>query len=65
MRFFEWINESVSKMDWLDISLIKLSVFAFALLVAKYYPSLLSLEWYFYVAVFVLAVVRPMSKMFK
>jgi hypothetical protein len=35
-------------------------VFAFALMLAKLWPPLLSLEWYWYGLVFVAAAIKPM-----
>ncbi len=59
------LNEMVKKFDAFDISLIKLSVAAAILLIAKYWTALTSLEWYWYVIVFVIVIIRPMMHMFK
>ena len=59
------LNEMVKRFDAFDISLIKLSVVAAVLLIAKYWTSLTSLAWYWYVIVFVLVVIRPLMHMFK
>ncbi|MBS3125876.1 hypothetical protein J4453_00345 [Candidatus Woesearchaeota archaeon] len=65
MNVFEWCNAKIKKLDWLDIGLIKLSVAAFVLWVAKYWVPLLSLEGYWYVVIFVLAVIRPLARAFR
>jgi len=64
MGYFEWLNEKVKKMEWYDISLTKLSVAAFILMVAKLWEPILALEWYWYGIIFVLAAIGPWTKMF-
>ena len=63
-KFFDWANDSVRKFSWYHVSLTKLSVFAFTLLLAKYFPVLLSFEWYVYAGIFVLAVIPVIYRMF-
>jgi hypothetical protein len=44
------LNENfISNMQWYDVGLIKLVVFIFTLLVAKYFNILLNASWYWYV----------------
>lgn len=62
---FEKCNEMVKKLKWFDMGLIKLSMFAFTLMLAKLWSPLLSLEWYWYGALFVLFVLMPTYRMFK
>jgi len=62
MSFITFINNTVRKLDGADIGFIKLSVFAIAFLIAKYYPQVLSLDWYWYVGVAVLAAIRPIYR---
>ena len=47
------------KADWIDVALIKVTVFAATLLVAKYWNSLIALDWYWYVIVWLLAAGKP------
>jgi len=47
------------KADWIDVALLKVAVFAATLLVAKYWVLLLSLDWYWYVVVWIIAAVKP------
>ena len=56
------LDAKIKKCGWFDISLVKLSTFAFALLVAKLWQPILSLEWYWYAAIFVLAAIKPLAK---
>jgi len=65
MSLTKWANKNVKKLDWIDIRLIKIAVAAFALLVAKLWPTILGLAWYWYALIFVLAYIRPICKMSK
>ena len=60
MSYATWMDSMLKRMDWKDIPLIKLSVASFILMLAKVWPPLLSLEWYWYGLIFVLATIRPM-----
>ncbi|MFH2020921.1 MAG: hypothetical protein ABIJ34_05875 [archaeon] len=60
----KWLESKIHKMKWYDMSLVKLSVFSFALLVAKLWSPILGFEWYWYGIVFLVAMVRPMQVMF-
>lgn len=61
----KWLNSKVKKMNWFDIKMIKWSVAAFILLIAKLWPPLLSLNWYWYLIIGVVAMIRPLYTMFK
>jgi len=52
-------------MQWYDIGLVKLSVFIFTLLLAKYVTILLKAPWYWYVLLFLVVSVRPYYLAFK
>ena len=65
MGYKTWADSKVKKMSWVDLKFIKLSVFFFALLVAKLWSPILSLEWYWYALIFVLAVLKPAYKMLR
>lgn len=60
-----WVNSKVMNLDWSDISLVKISVVGFTLMIAKLWEPLLSLNWYWYALAFVLAAIIPIFKMFK
>ena len=53
------------KAGWVDIALTKIAVFAGALLIAKLWTPILSLDWYWYLAVWILAAIKPLSAFFK
>lgn len=62
---FEKMNKKIKKMVWCDISLIKLSAAAFVLMIAKLWSPLLSLEWYWYLAISLVAMIKPLNVVFK
>ncbi len=64
MSLFAWIDSKVQKMKWYDISLTKLSVAGFILFVAKLWSPILSLDWYWYLIIGIVAAIGPMSKVF-
>jgi len=53
------------KADWLDVVLTKIAVFAGALFIAKIWSPILSLDWYWYVIIWILAAVKPMMNFFR
>jgi len=64
MSFTVWMNSKLRKLNWVDIQCIKLGSAAFVLMVAKLWPPLLSLDWYWYLVIALLAVVKPVYKEF-
>ncbi|MFA6327868.1 MAG: hypothetical protein WCY41_00290 [Candidatus Micrarchaeia archaeon] len=65
MGFWKWADAKAKKMSALDVGLVKISVFFLALLLAKLWPPLLSLDWSWYALVFVLAALKPTYEVFK
>ncbi len=62
---FKWMNEKIKRYNWYDISLLKLCVLAFALMIAKLWNGILGLEWYWYL-IFGIILMIPLSiKIFK
>ena len=62
---FKWVDDAIQRMRWWDISMVKLSTAAFVLMIAKFWPGLLSLDWYWYLIVALVAAYGPMMKMFR
>jgi hypothetical protein len=62
MFFRGFTENAMKKMDYWDMKLVKLGVFALALMMARLWPPLLSLDWYWYALIFVLAAIRPLYK---
>lgn len=48
----KWMEEKIKKLSVCDYGVLKLTVVAFTLMLAKLWPSLLSLAWYWYGLVF-------------
>ena len=65
MSFNSWADAKAKKLGWLDMGLVKISVFFFALFLAKLWPPLLSLDWYWYALLFVLAGLKPAYVVFR
>ncbi len=59
------INEFKNyKADWIDVTLTKIAVFAGALFIAKVWSPILSLDWYWYFIVWIVAAITPMITFF-
>jgi len=65
MCIVKWSNKWASKMRWRDIQAIKISTAAFILMVAKLWPPILQLEWYWYLVIALVAAILPLRKMMK
>lgn len=65
MSLITWMDSKIQKLKWYDISLTKLSVAAFILFVAKLWTPILSLGWYWYLVIGVVAAISPVSKVFR
>lgn len=64
MSFKKWADARVGNLDFVDIQLTKISMFAFTLMLAKLWEPVLGLEWYWYALVFILAAARPFSRVY-
>jgi hypothetical protein len=64
MKLCKKLSSAIKKLTVFDISLIKLSVFAFALMVANLWQPILALDWYWYALIAVIAAIKPTMKMF-
>jgi len=62
MSIITFWDEKIKKMNTLDIVLTKLSVMGFTLMIAKLWTPLLSLAWYWYGVIFLLAAIPIMYK---
>jgi len=65
MACFLWKSSRIKNLTILDIKLIKLSTAAFILMIVVLWPPLASLDWYWYLIIGVLAMIRPMIQYFK
>lgn len=65
MSLIKWANPKIKKMNFWDIQLVKLSVAGFILMLARLWQPLISLEWYWYALIFVLAAIKPLINCLK
>jgi len=65
MSIISFWDEKIKKMITIDFGLIKLFVAGFILMVAKLWALLLSLAWYWYGVIFLLAGIPVMYKVLK
>lgn len=64
MGFLNLIDKE-KKFTILDVGLDEIAMIAFAFLVAKYFPQVTALDWYWYVIVFTLAIIKPVKALFE
>ena len=55
-------DSKIKKLNWVDIQFIKMSVAGCILMIAKLWEPLLSLDWYWYAIIFVVAAIKPAYK---
>lgn len=65
MKFIDKLNKMNKNMDIFDTGLTKWSVLLFALLLVKFWPWLLVLDWYVYLIAALLLAIRPLYNFFK
>lgn len=63
MNFMERLKSYQVGFD--EVALIKLSVFAITLMIAKLWDPILSLDWYWYLIISLVAGVKPMKSFFQ
>ncbi len=65
MGLISWYERLIKSCNWLDMTMLKICAFFFALLLAKLWVPLLSLDWYWYALVFVLTAMWLVAKVLK
>ncbi len=65
MGLMNLINYKKKKFTLLGLVSDEIAMFAFAFLIAKYWVSVTSLAWYWYVIVFVVFAIKPIMEMVK
>jgi hypothetical protein len=53
------------RVNWIDVALIKITVFAGTLFIAKLWNPILSLEWYWYLTIWIFAAIEPFNSFLK
>jgi hypothetical protein len=61
----QWANDLIKKLTCFDYALIKIGVFAFTLMLAKLWPGILCLDWYWYGLLYAFIAVYFIVKIFK
>ncbi len=64
MGLIEWANKREKQLDIFDIGLTKLTVLFATLLIVKFLPGIVSLEWYWYLAAAIVVAIRPMYRFY-
>ena len=64
-KYLDWANKNLKKMDVVDVKCIKLSTAAFTLMIAKLWPTILGLNWYWYTALGTIFMLKPLKKIFE
>lgn len=62
MGLIAWEKKKVKNLDLWDIGLIKWSVLFFTLMLVHWWPVLASLDWYWYLIIFIILIIRPMKR---
>jgi len=65
MSFGAWADSKVKNLSWLDVKLTQLSAVGIALMIAKLWQPLLSLDWYWYAVISILAAIKPVYNALK
>ena len=65
MSFITYANSKVKNLSWVAVKLTQLSAVGLALMIAKLWEPLLSLDWYWYAVIFILAAIKPAYNVLK
>lgn len=65
MGIGSWMDLKIKSLKWIDLKFIKLATAAAVLMIAKLWAPLLSLDWYWYGLIFVLAAIKPAMLIFR
>ena len=65
MGLFKWAESRIRTFTVVDKGVFKICLIAFALMIAKLWPDVLALDWYWYGLIFAITYVWIMTRMFK
>ena len=65
MGLLNLLNSGKKKFTTIDVALDELAMVFLALLVAKYWEGAMSLAWYWYVIIIVIAIIKPIMSFLK
>ncbi len=62
MFLVNWIEKRIQRMNWLDIGILKICVFAFALILVTLIPELLRVGWKIWAVIFAISYIYLAAK---
>ncbi len=62
MRLTDWMNSKIKKFGWKDIACIELASISFGLMLASILPSLISVSPWWYLLIWIVLALKPLSK---
>lgn len=65
MGLFKWAKKVIKKMTVWDVGFLKLAMIAFGILLVYWIPAILNLNMWWWVAIFVLLVIKPITLWFR
>ncbi len=65
MGLFKWAESRIRTFTVVDMGVFKICLIAFTLMIAKLWPGVLALDWYWYGLIFAITYVWIMTRMFK
>lgn len=62
---FKWYDQRAKNLGYVGVKSVKWASFALALMIAKLWPGILGLEWFWYMIIAIVFLVIAMFKFFK
>ncbi len=62
MRLTDWMNSKIKKFGWTDIACIELASISFGLMLASILPSLILVSPWWYLLIWIVLALKPLSK---
>ena len=62
---FKWYEEKSKKLGFIGVKAAKWSAFFLALMIAKLWPGILGLAWYWYLIIAIVFMIIALIKVFK
>ncbi len=63
MRFSDWINSKIKKLNWTDLACIELASISFGLMLAALIPVLTEVSAWWYLAAWIVLALKPLGKL--
>jgi len=65
MNFISYLNKKIAKLDWVDIAFMKISCFAFGILLVFLIPGLMKINVLWIIVIWILFAIRPIRRFFR